>query len=115
VSFISPVLDPMTRTVKVRIAVQNHRHVLKPDMFTNVEITISSGARLVIPREAVLDSGARQIVYVEKEPGVYEMRTVTLGARGESSVEVLKGIRKGERVVTSGNFLIDSESQLQNQ
>ena len=113
VAFINPVLDPMTRTVKVRIAVKNHGLVLKPDMFTNVEIMVVSKARLVIPREAVLDSGTRQIVYVEKEPGVYEMRTVTLGARGDREVEVLKGIKKGERVVTSGNFLIDSESQLQ--
>ncbi len=115
VNFIDPVLDPVTRTVKVRIAVENHGLILKPDMFANVEIRVSSKARLVIPREAVIDSGTRQIVYVEKEPGVFEMRTVTLGARGESLVEVLKGIKKGERVVTSGNFLIDSESQLQNQ
>jgi Cu(I)/Ag(I) efflux system membrane fusion protein len=113
VSFINPVLDPMTRTIKVRIAVQNPGLILKPDMFANVEIRVSSGPRLVIPRSAVLDSGTRQIVYVEKEPGVYEMRQVKLGARGENEVEVLKGIRKGERVVTSGNFLLDSESQLQ--
>jgi Cu(I)/Ag(I) efflux system membrane fusion protein len=113
VSFINPVLDPMTRTVKVRIAVHNPGLLLKSDMFTNVEIMVSSGSRLVIPREAVLDSGTRQIVYVEKEPGVYEMRKVTLGQRGETFVEVVKGIKKGERVVTSGNFLIDSESQLQ--
>jgi membrane fusion protein, copper/silver efflux system len=103
----------MTRTVKVRIAVKNPGLVLKPDMFVNVEIMTSSGSRLVIPRSAVLDSGTRQIVYVEKEPGVFEMRSVTLGVRGESDVEVLKGIKKGEHVVTSGNFLIDSESQLQ--
>ena len=60
----------------------------------------------------MIDSGTRQIVYVEKEPGLFEMRKVTLGVRGENEVEVLKGIKKGERVVTSGNFLIDSESQL---
>jgi Cu(I)/Ag(I) efflux system membrane fusion protein len=113
VNFINPVLDPLTRTVKVRIAVQNPGLVLKPDMYVNVEIMTSSRARLVIPRSAVLDSGTRQIVYVEKEPGLFEMRKVTLGLRGENEVEVLKGIRKGERVVTSGNFLIDSESQLQ--
>jgi Cu(I)/Ag(I) efflux system membrane fusion protein len=113
VSFINPVLDPMTRTVKVRIEVKNPGLVLKPDMFANVEIAVSSGTRLVIPRSAVLDSGIRQIVYVEKEPGVYEMRTVTLGLRGEDLVEVVQGITKGERVVSSGNFLIDSESQLQ--
>ncbi len=113
VNYIYPVLDPMTRTVKVRITVQNPGLTLKPDMFANVEIMVSSGERLVIPAEAVLDSGTRQIVYVEKKPGTYEMRVVKLGLRGENYVEVLKGIRKGEKVVTSGNFLIDSESQLQ--
>jgi Cu(I)/Ag(I) efflux system membrane fusion protein len=113
VSYIYPVLDPATRTVKVRIAVRNPGLVFKPDMFANVVIMVSSGARLVIPREAVLDSGTRQIVYVEKKPGRYVMRNVKLGLRGENYVEVLKGIRRGEKVVTSGNFLIDSESQLQ--
>ncbi len=113
VNYIYPVLDPMTRTVKVRIAVLNPGLTLKPDMYANVEIMVSSGQRLVIPAEAVLDSGTRQIVYVEKKPGTYEMRSVKLGLRGEKYVEVLKGIRKGEKVVTSGNFLIDSESQLQ--
>jgi Cu(I)/Ag(I) efflux system membrane fusion protein len=112
VSYIYPVLDPNTRTVKVRVAVTNPGLAIKPEMFANVEILIGSGARLTIPREAVLESGLRQIVYVEKKPGTYEMREVTLGQRGEDDVEVLKGLRKGERVVTSGNFLIDSESQL---
>jgi Cu(I)/Ag(I) efflux system membrane fusion protein len=112
VIFISPVLDPATRTIKVRLAAKNPRLKLKPEMFANVDITASSGVRLAIPAEAVLDSGLRQIVYVEKKPGVFEMREVKLGVRGETSVEVLSGIRKGERVVTSGNFLIDSESQL---
>ncbi len=112
VDFIYPVLDPASRTVKVRLAMHNPGLELKPEMYANVEIIASPGSRLVIPREAVLFSGMRQIVYVEKKPGVYEMRQVTLGLRGEDYVEVLKGIRKGERVVTSGNFLIDSESQL---
>ncbi len=112
VNFIYPTLDPVSRTVKVRLVMKNPGLMLKPEMFANVEIRVSSGARLVIPREAVIDSGTRQIVYVEKKPGVYEMRRVTLGQRGEDYVEVLKGIKKGERVVTSGNFLIDSESQL---
>jgi Cu(I)/Ag(I) efflux system membrane fusion protein len=112
VNYIYPTLDPVSRTVKVRLSMKNPGLMLKPEMFANVEINVSSGARLVIPREAVLDSGTRQIVYVEKKPGTYEIRFVTLGVRGEDYVEVLKGIRKGERVVTSGNFLIDSESQL---
>lgn len=112
VSYIYPTLDPVTRTVKVRLAMKNPGLMLKPEMFANVEIRISSGMRLAIPREAVLDSGIRKIVYVETKPGTYEMRTVRLGIQGDRSVEVLSGIRKGERVVTSGNFLIDSESQL---
>ncbi len=112
VDYIYPVLDPVTRTVKVRIAVNNPGLVLKPAMFANVEILVSPGPRLVIPRSAVLDAGDRQLVYVEKAPGTFEMRRVTLGLRGEEYVEVRKGIRKGEKVVTSGNFLIDSESQL---
>ncbi len=112
VIYIYPVLDPATRTIKVRLAAKNPALKLKPDMFANVEIKASSGSRLTIPTEAVLDSGPRKIVYVEKKPGVYEMREVALGTRGATFVEVLKGIRKGERVVTSGNFLIDSESQL---
>jgi Cu(I)/Ag(I) efflux system membrane fusion protein len=112
VNFIYPTLDPVSRTIKVRLAMKNPGLMLKPEMFANVEIATASGTRLTIPREAVLDSGQRQIVYVEKSPGVYEMRKVTLGLRGEQFVEVLKGIKKGERVVTSGNFLIDSESQL---
>ncbi len=112
VNYVYPTLDPMSRTVKVRLSVKNPGLMLKPEMFANVEINVAPGARLVVPKEAVLDSGLRQIVYVEKKPGVYELRRVTLGVRGEQYVEILKGIKKGERVVTSGNFLIDSESQL---
>jgi membrane fusion protein, copper/silver efflux system len=112
VNYIYPTLDPVTRTVKVRLTMENPGRMLKPEMYANIEISASSGSRLTIPTEAVLDTGVRQIVYVEKKPGVYEMREVKLGARGEKYVEVLSGIRKGERVVTSGNFLIDSESQL---
>ncbi len=112
VNYIYPVLDPTTRTIKVRLAAKNPHLKLKPDMFANVAITAISGKRLAIPTEAVLDSGLRKIVYVEKKPGVYEMRDVKLGVSGERYVEVLSGIRKGEKVVTSGNFLIDSESQL---
>jgi membrane fusion protein, copper/silver efflux system len=112
VNYIYPSLDPVSRTVRVRLSMKNPGLMLKPEMFANVEIMVSSGSKLVIPREAVIDSGTRQIVYVEKKPGLYEMRDVTLGQRGEDYVEVLKGIKRGERVVTSGNFLIDSESQL---
>jgi Cu(I)/Ag(I) efflux system membrane fusion protein len=112
VNYIYPTLDPISRTVKVRLVLKNPGLIFKPEMFANVEINVSSGHRLVIPRSAVIDSGMRQIVYVEKKPGVYEQREVKLGVRGDDYVEILKGIVKGDRVVTSGNFLIDSESQL---
>jgi Cu(I)/Ag(I) efflux system membrane fusion protein len=112
VDFIYPMLDPVSRTVKVRLTMHNPGLELKPDMFGNVEIMASSGPRLAIPTSAVIFSGIHQVVYIEKKPGVYEARQVTLGLRGEDYVEVIKGIKKGERVVTSGNFLIDSESQL---
>lgn len=112
VGYIYPTLDPMTRTVKVRIEVQNDDMLLKPEMFATVEIYTSSKAALAVPSEAVLDSGVRQVVWVEKKPGVYEMREVKTGLRGEKFVQVLSGLRPGEKVVTSGNFLIDSESRL---
>jgi Cu(I)/Ag(I) efflux system membrane fusion protein len=112
VSYISPTLDPMTRTAKVRLAVPNPGLMLKPEMFVTVELMAGAGSRLAVPAEAILDSGLRQILYVEKKPGVYEMRAVTVGARGGGYVEIIRGVRSGERVVTSGNFLIDSETQL---
>lgn len=112
VSYVYPTLDPMTRTIKVRLEVNNTDFRLKPEMFADVVIMASPGERLAIPKEAVIDSGLRQLVYVEKKPGIFEMREVRLGLRGETYVEVLSGVKKGERVVTSGNFLIDSETQL---
>lgn len=112
VSYIYPTVDPMTRTVKVRLEVLNPNLAFKPDMFANVEITSNAGAVLAVPSEALLDTGLRHIVWVEKQPGLYEMRTVRPGVRGERYVQVLSGVRRGEKVVASGNFLIDSESQL---
>ena len=112
VSYIYPSLDPMTRTVKARLSMKNPGLMLKPEMFANVEILVAAEKRLVIPSEAVLDSGTRQVVYVEKKPGTFEMRQVRLGVRGDRSVEVLAGLQAGDKVVTSGNFLIDSETQL---
>jgi Cu(I)/Ag(I) efflux system membrane fusion protein len=81
-------------------------------MFTNVEIKISLGKKLVIPESAVIDTGTSQVVYVEKEEGAFEPREVELGLRADGSVEVLLGIKAGEKVASSANFLIDSEAQL---
>jgi Cu(I)/Ag(I) efflux system membrane fusion protein len=81
-------------------------------MFANVELEIDLGKRLVVPDEAVIDTGMRKIVYVQKDETNFEPREVVTGLRAEGSVEVLKGLSPGEKVAASGNFLIDSEAQL---
>jgi len=112
VDYIYPVLAGETRTAKVRFNIPNPEGVLKPQMFTNVEIKIDLGSRLVIPAEAVIDTGERQIAYVDKGQGNFEPREVMLGLRTDGWVEVTAGIRAGEKVAASANFLIDSEAQL---
>ena len=112
VSYISPQVDAATRTLKVRIEFPNPGFTLKPDMFANVELKIDYGKRLVVPQEAVLDSGTDQTVFVSLEGGYFEARKVQLGGRVDNKVIVLAGLKPGERIVTSANFLIDSESKL---
>ena len=114
VVYIYPSVDPTTRTVKVRLEFLNPDFVLKPDMFAEVQLNISQATALFVPREAVLDSGAEQIVFVSVGDGYFEPRKVELGARLDDRIVVLSGLKPGERVVTSGNFLIDSESRLKN-
>lgn len=112
VSFIYPTLDPKTRTAKVRFEVANPDETLKPDMYANVELQIPLGTRLAIPRDAVLESGERQIIFIHHGGGRLEWRNVKLGVRADDWVEVLEGLQEGDHIVTSANFLIDSESQL---
>ncbi|MEO8327346.1 MAG: efflux RND transporter periplasmic adaptor subunit, partial [Nitrospirota bacterium] len=112
VTYIYPVLDPKTRTVKVRFELPNPGWKLKPDMFANVTLEIPLGNRLVVPSTAVLDSGTRQVVFVDEGRGMFEPRKVALGVRTRDWYEIRDGIKLGEMVVTSGNFLIDSESSL---
>lgn len=112
VTYIYPVLDPKTRTVKVRFELPNPGWRLKPDMFANVTLEIPLGQRLVVPSTAVLDSGTRQVVFVDEGRGMFEARNVALGVRTRDWYEIREGIKPGEMVVTSGNFLIDSESSL---
>ena len=81
-------------------------------MYTNVEIKVNLGNKLVIPDDAVLDAGKRQVVYVDKGEGSFEPREVTIGLRADGMVEVTGGLKAGERVVSSANFLIDSEAKL---
>jgi membrane fusion protein, copper/silver efflux system len=112
VTYIYPQLDSTTRTLKARIEVPNPGFALKPDMYANVELKIDYGRRVVVPEEAVMDAGAEQTVFVAREGGYFEPRRVTLGAKVDREYIVLGGLKAGERVVTSANFLIDSESKL---
>ena len=112
IDYIYPTISADTRTAKIRLTLPNPGGQLKPQMFTNVEIRINLGKKLVIPESAVIDTGTSQVVYVEKGEGAFEPREVVLGIRVEGAVEVLQGIKAGEKVVSSANFLIDSEAQL---
>lgn len=112
VTYLYPDLNSMTRTLKARIELRNSDLSLKPGMYANVELDTGHGSGLVIPADAVLDSGDRKIVFVQKGEGEFEPRTVELGEYLHDQVVVTKGLSVGEKVVASGNFLIDSESQL---
>jgi Cu(I)/Ag(I) efflux system membrane fusion protein len=110
--YIYPYLDPQTRTAKVRFELANPHDKLKPEMFANVEISVLLGDRLAIPEGAVIDTGVRKVVIVDRGSGYFEPREVKLGAKAGEIFEVIDGLKAGERVVTSANFLIDSESKL---
>ncbi len=112
ISYIWPQIEPQTRTLKVRMDFPNPDLVLKPDMYGNVELDIPLGRRLVVPDSAVLDSGTRQLVFVQKAPGILEPRNVEVGVRSGGYEEIRKGLKAGEVVASSATFLIDSESQL---
>ena len=112
VSFIYPTLDPTTRTIKVRMEFPNPNFTLKPQMFADVDLKVSYGNQIVIPQEAVLDSGKEQRVFVAKGDGYFEPHEITIGAKLDGKVVVLSGLKAGETVVSSGNFLVDSESRL---
>lgn len=113
VSYIYPYLEGQTRTMKARFNFPNPGLLLKPEMYANVEFEIPLGSMLSVPQEAVLDSGTRQIIFVDKGDGYFEPREVKLGQKTDGYVSILKGISPGEKVVVSGNFMIDSESQLE--
>jgi len=112
VSYIQPQVDPMTRTLKVRLEADNPEMLLKPDMYADVEFRVEMPGRITVPSTAVLNSGERQTVFVDRGNGYLEPRQVEIGERIGDRLEILKGLKPGERIVVSGNFLIDSESQL---
>jgi RND family efflux transporter MFP subunit len=112
INYIQPQVDPTTRTLKVRLDMDNPGLILKPDMYANVEFQVNFPVQLTVPAEALLDAGERKTVFVDRGDGFFEPRQVTTGERDGSRIQILSGLRAGERIVTSGNFLIDSESQM---
>ena len=112
VSFIYPYLNPESRTVKVRLELPNPEMHLKPEMYGDVEIHINRGYQVAIPDQAVLDSGTRKMVFLVRGKGLFEPREVKVGSKIGSLYEVQEGLEVGDRIVTSGNFLVDSESKL---
>jgi Cu(I)/Ag(I) efflux system membrane fusion protein len=112
VSLVYPVLAAATRTAQVRLEFDNPAMVLKPDMYAEVELSGELGERLAVPDTAVMDTGARSVVFVDKGDGFFEPREVRIGLRLPDLYEVLDGLAEGERVLTSANFYVDSESRL---
>jgi len=110
--YIYPSLNPETRTAKVRFEFPNPHGKLKPEMYANVEIKVHLGHKLVIPEGAIIDTGLRQMAIIDKGSGYFEPREVKIGTKVDNYYEVIKGLKAGEKVVTSANFLIDSESKL---
>ncbi len=112
VSTVDPILNAATRTLRVRILVPNTEKILKPEMFVDVAIEIPLGVKLAVPEDALFHSGEEQIVFVDLGDGHFEPRKVRAGYTAGEYTEILEGLEKGEKVVSSANFLIDSESRL---
>jgi RND family efflux transporter MFP subunit len=112
VGYSYPVLDPQTHTAKIRIEVANPAMVLKPNMLADVELIIDYGKHIVVPAEAVLNSGTFQSVFVARDGASFEPRQVSMGATVDGKTIIISGIKKGETIVESGNFLLDSDSRL---
>ncbi len=113
VDYLQPQVDPQTRTLKVRLEADNPGMRLKPDMFVNVQFAIAASAKLTVPADAVVDTGTKQTVYIDCGNGYLEPRRVEIGERMGDRIEIRSGLKPGERIVTSGTFLIDSESRMQ--
>ncbi len=112
IAAIDPVFDAMTRSVRARIKVDNTDALLKPDMYVDVQIDSDLGAHLSLPKEAVMDSGLRKIAFISLDNGHFKPVEIKTGISTEEYAQVLEGLKEGDNVVISGNFLIDSESKL---
>lgn len=112
VAFINPLIEPTTRTAKVRLEFKNSAMRLKPGMFLNVSLDARQPPQLVVPRDAVIDTGIRQLVLVDGGSGKFSLREIKVGAQGQERYTVRAGLRVGEKVARNIQFLIDSETQL---
>jgi Cu(I)/Ag(I) efflux system membrane fusion protein len=112
VSLVSPLVDPATRTVKIRVELDNHDLALRPGMFASVELHADLGSRLSVPKDAVLRSGTRNIVFVSPKDGSFEPREVELGLELSDRWEITRGLAAGDAVLASANFFVDAESKL---
>ncbi len=112
ITAIDPVFDSMTRSVRARIKADNKGALLKPEMYVDVQFHSDLGDLLSVPKEAILDSGLRKIVFLIKDNGHFQPVEVKAGVSTEEYVQVLEGLKEGDTVVVSGNFLIDAESKL---
>ena len=111
-AYIYPSLNTEARTVRVRFELPNPGLKLKPGMYGNVTLQTDAAKALVVPKEAVLETGLRQLVFMDRGQGRYEQTLVKLGRRNQDNVEVMEGLKEGDRIVTSANFLLDAESKL---
>ncbi len=112
VSFISPTLDELTRTVKVRFESPNPGLLLKPRMYATVELAVDLGEGIVVPSDAVIDTGERKIVFVAHAGGHFEPRALKLGIALDGAYQVLEGLKEGDAIAGQGQFLLDSESRI---
>jgi RND family efflux transporter MFP subunit len=116
VTYVQPQVDPATRTTKVRLELANPNMQLRPDMWVDVDLDFGGQRRLSVPTDAVLDAGTVKKVFVDRGNGYFEPRVVETGDRfsdgGGGRVEITKGLKAGEQIVTSGTFLLNSESQM---
>lgn len=112
ISNIQPEVDPATHTLKLRLEAENPRWALRPDMFVDIEVPVSMPSGLTVPADALIDSGLVQRVFVDRGNGYFEPRVVQVGWRFGDQVQITKGLQAGDRVVSAGTFLVDSESRL---
>ena len=112
VNYVAPFLEGDTRSARIRVELDNSKGVLRPDMYAEVQLAVPLGERLVVPEDAVLYSGANRVVFRDLGDGRLQPQRVHIGLRNNGWIEILDGLKDGDAIVTSGNFLISSETKL---